>query len=38
MRSYTSLDIFGLDGQVPERKVKGETVDISTMSDYDWYE
>jgi hypothetical protein len=38
VRSHTSLDIFGLEGQVPERKFKGETVDISTMAAYDWYE
>jgi hypothetical protein len=30
--SHTSLDIFGLEGQVPESKVKGETVDISTIA------
>jgi hypothetical protein len=24
--------IFGLDGQLPERKVKGEPVDISTIA------
>jgi hypothetical protein len=38
VRSHTSLDIFGLEGQVPESKVKGETVDISTIAEYDWYE
>jgi hypothetical protein len=31
VRSHTSLDIFGLEGQVTESKVKGETVDISTI-------
>jgi hypothetical protein len=36
--SHTSLDIFGLEGQVPESKVKGETVDISTIAEYAWYE
>jgi hypothetical protein len=38
VRSHTSLDIYGLEGQVPERKVKGETLDISTIAEYDWYE
>jgi hypothetical protein len=38
MRSHTSLDIFGLEGQVPEIKVKGETVDISTIAEYACYE
>jgi hypothetical protein len=36
--SHTSMDIFGLEVQVPESKVKGETVDISTISEYVWYE
>jgi hypothetical protein len=38
VRSHTSLDIFGLEGQVPESKLNGETVDISTIAEYDWYE
>jgi hypothetical protein len=38
VRSHTSLEIFGLEGQVPESKVKGETVDISTIAEYAWYE
>jgi hypothetical protein len=38
VRSHTSLDIFGLEGQVPESKVNGDTVDISTIAEYVWYE
>jgi hypothetical protein len=38
VRSHTSLDIYGIEGQVPEIKIKGETVDISTIAEYDWYE
>jgi hypothetical protein len=38
VRSHTSLDIFGLEGQVPESKFKGETLDISTIAEYAWYE
>jgi cytochrome c1 len=38
VRSHTSLDIFGLEGQVPESNIKGETVDISTIAEYAWYE
>jgi hypothetical protein len=38
VRSHTALDIFGLEGQVPETKVKCETVDISTIAEYAWYE
>jgi hypothetical protein len=36
--SHTSLDMFGLEGQVPESKVKGEIVDISTIAESTWYE
>jgi hypothetical protein len=38
VRSHTYMDIFGLEFQVPESKVNGETVDISTISEYAWYE
>jgi hypothetical protein len=38
VRSHISLDIYGLEGQVPESKIKGETVDISTIAEYAWYE
>jgi hypothetical protein len=38
VRSHTSLDMYGLEGQVPESKIKGETVDVSTISEYAWYE
>jgi hypothetical protein len=31
-RSHSALVIFGLEGQVPERKVKGEPADISTIA------
>jgi hypothetical protein len=35
---YTALGIFELEGQVPESRVKGEPADISTISEYEWYE
>jgi hypothetical protein len=38
VRSNTALEIFGLEGQVPESRVKGETADISTIAEYGWYE
>jgi hypothetical protein len=38
VRSHTSLDIYVLEGQVPEIKIKGETDDISTIAEYTWYE
>jgi hypothetical protein len=39
VRSHTSMDIYGLEGQVPESKIKGKTMDISTIGEYasnDW--
>jgi hypothetical protein len=36
--SQTYLDIFGLEGKVPEIKVKDETVNISTIAECAWYE
>jgi hypothetical protein len=39
VRSHTSLDVYDLEGQVPESKIKGETVDISTIAEcacYEW--
>jgi hypothetical protein len=38
VRSHTSLDIFGLEGQFLKSNIKGETVDISTIAVYAWYE
>jgi hypothetical protein len=38
VRSHTSLHIYGLEGQVLESKIKGETMDISTIAEYAWYE
>jgi hypothetical protein len=38
VRSHTFLDIFGQEGQVPQIKIKGKTVDISTIAEYAWYE
>jgi hypothetical protein len=32
VRSHTSLDIFGMEGQELESKVKGETMDISIIA------
>jgi hypothetical protein len=37
VRSHTSLYIFGIRGHLPERKVKGKTVDISTIAECYWY-
>jgi hypothetical protein len=34
----TALEIFELEGQVPEGMATGEPADISTIAGYDWYE
>ena len=36
--SFTAHDHFLLDGEVPETVMKGYTVDISTICEYEWYE
>jgi hypothetical protein len=38
VRSSTVLDIFSLEGQVPDTIVKGQTSDISPLAEYAWYE
>jgi hypothetical protein len=38
VRSNTALEIFGLEGQVPDSRMKCETTDISTIVEYGWYE
>jgi hypothetical protein len=38
VRSNTAHDIYRLDGQVPETVVSGETADITTVAEYQWYE
>jgi hypothetical protein len=38
LRSSTSLDIFSLEGQIPDTIVKGKTSDISPLAEYAWYE
>jgi hypothetical protein len=38
IRSSTALDIFSLEGKVPDTIVKGQTSDISPLAEYAWYE
>jgi hypothetical protein len=38
VRSHTALGIFGLEGHIPESRLKGEPVFISAMAEYAWYE
>lgn len=38
IRSNTALDIFGLEGQVPETIISGQTADISPFVELAWYD
>jgi hypothetical protein len=38
IRTYTALDLYELQGQVPETIVSGQTVDISPFVEYAWFE
>ena len=38
IRSHLALDIYRLDGQVPETKMLGQTADISFISAFGWYD
>ena len=34
--SHTALDIYGLEGQVPETCMSGQTGDISNLCEFEW--
>ena len=38
IRSHTALDIFGLEGQVPETLMSGQTGDISNLCEFEWFQ
>ena len=38
IRSHTALDTCGLEGQLPETIMMGETADISNLCEYEWFE
>ena len=38
IRSHTALDVYKLDGQVPETILTGYTADISQLYEFEWYE
>ncbi|KAL7527142.1 hypothetical protein ACHAWF_004902, partial [Thalassiosira exigua] len=38
VRSHTALDIFRLNGEVPETLMTGQTADISHISEFSWYD
>ena len=37
IRSHTSLDIYGLEGQVLETFISGQTGDISSLCEFEWF-
>ena len=36
--SHTDLDIYGLEGQVPETVMSGQTGDIISLCEFEWFE
>ena len=38
IRSHTALDIYGLEGQVPETVMSGQTGDIISLREFEWFE
>lgn len=36
--SHTALDIFGLQGEVPETVMMGQTAAISNLWEFEWFE
>ena len=38
IRSCTTHDHYSLDGKMPETVMKGHTLDITTVCEYEWYE
>ena len=38
IRSNTALDIYGIEGQVPETVMTGQTDDIRNICKYEWFQ
>ena len=38
IQSHTALDLYELQGQVPETILSGQTADISPFVEYRWYD
>ena len=38
IRPHTDLDIYELQGQVPETLLSGQTADISSFIEHEWYD
>ena len=38
IRSHTALDIYGLEGQVPETVMTGQRAAISILCEYEWFQ
>ena len=36
--SHTALNIYGLEGQVPETLMSGQTDDISNLCEFEWFQ
>ena len=38
IRSHATLDIYGLEGQIPETVMSDQTDDIISLSEFEWFE
>ena len=38
IRSHTALEIYALQGQVPETLMTGQNADISNICEYEWFQ
>ena len=38
IRSHTALDIYGLEVQVPQTVMSGQTGNISSLCEFEWFE
>ena len=38
IRSHTALDIYGREGKIPEAVMSGQTGNISSLCEFEWYQ
>ena len=38
VRSHAALDIYGLEGQVPETLMSDQAADISAIYEFEWFQ
>ena len=38
IQSHTAFNIYGMEGQVPETLMTGQTCDISNLCEFEWFQ